>query len=164
MRFRRLRKGRSLGKKGASMIVMLRAFDLVLAAGLIVIMILFWRNAKDDTFMEKSFIARDVGMLLAAAYASPGELTYCYYEVGNFNFDYNIQNSKIVVEDEVGKAKDEIGRVTYRYAEDAKKPLTPLVEKHLDSQPIVAFEITKNDAGVKIVAKRKGDPSDTCQT
>ncbi len=165
MRVGKLRKSRNFGKKGASVIIMLKAFDLVLAAGLIVIMILFWRNAKDDTFMEKSFIAKDVGMLLAAAYASPGELTYCYYEVGNFNFDYNIQNSQIIVEDNVeGKRR----KATYRYAEDEKKPLIPLVEKHLDgqpiAQPIVAFEITKNDAGVKIAAKRKGDPSDTCQT
>ena len=66
MGFGKLRKGRNFGKKGASMIVMLRAFDLVLAAGLIVIMILFWRNAKDSTFMEKTFVARDAGMLPAA--------------------------------------------------------------------------------------------------
>lgn len=162
MGFGRLRKGRNFGKKGASMIIILRAFDLVLAAGLVVIMILLWRNAKDDTFMEKSFVARDVGMLLTAAYASPGELTYCYYDVGNFNFDYNIQNSQIIVE-------DKIGRVTYRYAEAADKPLIPLVEKYVKDQPIaakpiVAFEIMKNSTGVRIAAKRKGDASDTCQT
>lgn len=157
MGFGKLRKARNFGKKGASMIVMLRAFDLVLAAGLIVIMILFWRNTKDDTFMEKTFVARDVGMLLTAAYASPGELTYCYYEVGDFNFDYAIQNSQIIVEDKIGK-------VTYKYAEDATKPLTPLVEKHMERHPIAAFEITKGSSGVRIAAKRKGDYSDTCQT
>ncbi len=157
MRLKNIRKGKNFGKKGASMIAILRAFDLVLAAGIIIIMILFWRNAKDDTFLEKTFVARDVAMLLTTAYASPGELTYCYYGVGNYDFDYTIQDSQIVVEDKIGK-------VNYRYVEDTSKPLSPLIEKNLKEHPIAAFEIIKDSAGVKIVAKRKGDSSETCQT
>ena len=158
MDLRRLRVGRKFGKKGASMVILLRTFDLVLAAGLIIIMIKFWGNTRDDTFLEKNYIARDVAMLITASYASPGELTYCYYEVGDpkFNFNYLLQDSQIFVEDSKGKA-------SYRYAED-KKFTIALNEKYNKEKPVVAFEISKVGKQVKVVAKRKGDASDTCKT
>lgn len=157
MGLRRLRAGRKFGKRGASAIVMLRAFDLLLAAGLIIIMIKFWGDVRDDTFLEKNYIARDVAMLITASHASPGELTYCYYEVGGFKFSYFLQDSQIFVEDSKGKAG-------YRYAEDRNAPIAPLNEKYDKERPVVAFEISKEGEQVRVVAKRKGDASDACKT
>lgn len=157
MGLRRLRAGRKFGKRGASAIVILRAFDLLLAAGLIIIMIKFWGDVRDDTFLEKNYVARDIAMLITTAQASPGELTYCYYEVGGFVFNYVLQDSQIFVEDSKGKA-------SYRYAEDRNAPIAPLNEKYNKEMPFVAFEISKEDKQVRVVAKRRGDASDTCKT
>lgn len=157
MYLRKLRPGRKSGKKGASAVVMLRAFDLLLAAGLIIIMIKFWGDVRDDTFLEKNYIARDVAMLITTAQASPGDLTYCYYEVDGFRFNYALQDSQFFVEDSKGKAG-------YRYAEDRNSPVFPLNEKYDKEKPFVAFEISKESGQVRVIAKRKGDASDTCKT
>ena len=155
----RKKERKKFGKKGASMVVLLRMFDLILAAGLIIIMIKFWGDVRDDTFLEKNYIARDIAMLITTSYASPGELTYCYYEVDDpkFNFNYVLQDSQVFVEDSKGK-------VSYKYAEDKKLPIALLNEKYNKEKPVVAFEISKAGKQVTVVAKRKGDASDTCKT
>lgn len=157
MYLRELRQGRKPGKKGASAIVLLRAFDLLLAAGLIIMMIKFWGDVRDDTFLEKNYLARDIAMLITASHASPGELTYCYYEVSDFMFNYVLQDSQIFVEDSKGKA-------SYRYIEDRNFPIPQLNERYNKEKPVVAFEISKKGGQVRVVAKRKGDASGTCKT
>ena len=141
---------KGVGKKGASTVVLLRAFDLLLAAGIIIIMLNFWKEVKDDTFIEKSYVARDVAMLLGAAYASPGDLTYCYYEVAGLNFNYILKDGQITVEDSKGK-------VNYRYLTDSKKPALVLIALHDQTNPIVALEITKAAGALNIVERRKGE-------
>ncbi len=141
---------KGVGKKGASTVMLLRAFDLILAAGIILVMLNFWKDVKDDTFIEKSYVARDVAMLLGAAYASPGDLTYCYYEVAGLNFNYALKDGQITVDDSKGK-------VNYRYLTPSKGlglTLTALYDK---TKPIVALEITKSTGALNIVERRKGE-------
>ena len=145
------------GKRGASAILILRAFDLVLAAIIIAVLIMFLRNVWDSTFLEKTYIARDLAMLITTTYASPGELTYCYYEDSGFKFNYKIADSKIVVYD----SKD---KVEYIYLDDKTKPVPAVDAPYEQDKPVVVFELTKDSSGVKVVAKRKGEPSDTCKT
>ena len=146
------------GKKGASEVLILKAFDLVLAAITILTMIMFLKNTWDDTFLEKTYMARDLGMLITTAYASPGELDYCYYEDHGYKFSYGVEKSLISVKD--GK-----GEVTYRYIDDVAKPVPALIVPYDKTKPDVAvFEITKDSSGVKVAAKRKGEASDTCKT
>ena len=145
-------------KKGASEVLFLKAFDIGLAAITIIMMILFLRNVWDDTFLEKTYMARDLGMLITTAYASPGELTYCYYEDHGYKFSYNLDGSLISVKD--GK-----GEVNYRYISDVARPVPALTVPYDETKPDVAvFEITKGPTGVGVVAKRKGEASDTCKT
>ena len=146
------------GKKGASEVLILKAFDMVLAAITILTMLMFLKNTWDDTFLEKTYMARDLGMLITTAYASPGELDYCYYEDHGYKFSYGIENSLITI-------KDRKGEVTYSYLDDSARPVPALIVPYDETKPDLAFfEIIKDSSGVKVAAKRKGEASDTCKT
>ncbi|MBI2145018.1 hypothetical protein HYU18_01710 [Candidatus Woesearchaeota archaeon] len=151
-------KARRFGKKGASMVMILRAFDIVIAAGLIVIMVLYLRNVKDDTFLEKTYLARDVGLLITTAYASPGDLRYCYYEVGKTGpeFDYKVENGQVFV-------KDDKGEVKYQFGQEIARPVQAFNEKFVKGKPFAVFEIRKAGGAVSVRPIRAGEASDFCK-
>ena len=146
-------------KRGASSITIIRAFGIAMAAFIIILLVNYWREVKDNTFLEKTYLARDIGLLLTAVYASPGELSYCYYNVAIFaglKFEYEIGNSVVSV-------KDAQNEVTYRYVEDAKQPLAPVKASYVKDKPLKALLIMKENGIVKIIPKREGDDPAPCQ-
>ncbi len=73
-------KKRQMGKQGASSVVtIMAAFGMATAAFVIFLMTQFWMDVRDDTFLEKSYLARDLSLMITTAQAAPGDLTYCYY-------------------------------------------------------------------------------------
>ncbi|MBI2550521.1 hypothetical protein HYV83_05080 [Candidatus Woesearchaeota archaeon] len=161
MKKRKLRK--NIGKKGASTVTIVRAFGIAMAAFIIVVLIQYWRDIKNDTFLEKNYLARDISLLITTAYASPGDLTYCYYGVGNYKgkFDYLIENSKVTVVDS-GLPFIEGGAIYY-YADSKASPVQRVEISGKDSENLAVLQIVKNNNGVKVLHKKVGEDAKPCE-
>lgn len=158
-------------RKGASTITIVRAFGLAMAAFVIVMLLNYWRDVKNDTFLEKNYLARDVALLITAAYASPGELTYCYYLVGNYKgmFDYRVGKSKVEVVDHLkGEPVDSDrpfieGSAMYSYVDDKKNPLPDIKITGKDTESLAVLQIVKDNSGVKVLKKMVGEDAKPCK-
>ncbi len=166
------RKARLSGsRKGASTVTIVRAFGLAMAAFVIVMLVNYWRDVKDDTFLEKNYLARDVALLITTAYASPGELTYCYYLVGNYRgkFDYRVGKSKVDVVDHLkGEPVDSDrpfieGNAMYSYVDDKKNPLPDIKITGKDAESLAVLQVIKDSSGVRLAAKRVGEDAAPCK-
>ena len=161
MKKRKLR--RDIGKRGASTITIVRAFGIAMAAFIIVVLIQYWRDIKNDTFLEKNYMARDIALLITTAYASPGDLTYCYYDVGNYKgkFDYLIENSKVTIVDK-GQPFIEGGAVYY-YADSKSGPVPRVEISGKDAEELAVLQIVKGSSGVKVLKKMVGEDAKPCE-
>lgn len=152
------------GKKGDTTVTIVRAFGLALAAVIIFLLIQYWRDVKDDTFLEKSYLARDIALLISTVYASPGEVTYCYYTVGNFagKFDYKMGKSRVIVVDH-GQPFTE-STTLYKYMEEKAMPLIGIEVKERDAQELAALVIKKAGDSISVEARKKGENAEPCKT
>ena len=55
----------------------------------------------EGTFLEKNYIARDLGMTIEAIYAAPADITY-EYNIGDYDFFFEISRDKVVVKNPDG--------------------------------------------------------------
>lgn len=84
----------------------------LLFVGIIVLgMILFSKGAADGKDIEKNYLARDMGLLLTAIYAAPGDVRYTYY-LQNDEFDIQISKGQVII------SENGLRPITYYYAED----------------------------------------------
>lgn len=157
--------GKVVGKRGASTVIILKTFGLAMAAFVIVTMVVYWNSVRENTFLEKNYLARDIALLLTAASASPGDLAYCYYTVGRYRslgFSYEIGSSRVVVEDSGG------GKASYFYAETLEKGADkPRLSVKGDSEEwkkrgLAVFVVTKTSKGIEIEAKGLGENAAPC--
>ncbi len=158
------RKARLSGsRKGASTVTIVRAFGLAMAAFVIVMLINYWRDIKNDTFLEKNYLARDVALLITAAYASPGELTYCYYLVGNYRgkFDYRVGKLKVEIVDHGRPFVEE--SMMYSYVDDKKSPLPDIEIAGKDAESLAVLQVIKDGSGVRLAAKMVGEDAAPCK-
>ncbi|MBI3036197.1 hypothetical protein HYY73_00350 [Candidatus Woesearchaeota archaeon] len=186
----KLRKG--VGKKGASTVTIVRAFGIAMAAFIIVVLIQYWRDIKNDTFLEKNYLARDISLLITAAYASPGELTYCYYLTPpQFNYCHSLIESPppLTSEEEIAYCANLVGnsnkfdylieksKVTvvdsgqpfveggavYYYADSKASPVQRVEISGKDSEDLVVLQIVKDSNGVKVLHKKVGEDAKPCK-
>lgn len=102
-------------KRGASVLILFRATEIVLL-GVAILCLLMIGFKLGETTYEKNLIARDMALLIDTIYASPGDVEYTYYlrEYGTENkavggekvdypmekgFDFEIKDSKVIVYD-----------------------------------------------------------------
>lgn len=150
------------GTKGATMITIVRAFGIAMAVFIIVVLIQYWRDIKNNTFLEKNYMARDVALLITTAYASPGDLVYCYHDVGKYRgkFDYLIDKSKVTVVDS-GRPFIEGGAVYY-YADSKSSPMLRVEISGKDAENLAVLQIVKDSSGVKVLFKKVGEDAKPC--
>jgi hypothetical protein len=151
---------RSIGKRGFAILFM-RAAGLAVAAFVIIGMISYVRSVSDDTFLEKNYLARDIGLLITTVQASPGDLIYCYRTVGRYKgmFDYEIKESTVIVSDH----KPDGGQASYWYAEDKVDLISEVVVKDRLSEELVLFAVIKDESGVRIIPEKGGEDASPCQ-
>lgn len=97
-------------KRGASVLVLFRAAELILFGLAILCLVLIMFKLKETTY-EKNFIARDMALLIDTIYASPGNLEYIY-DMKGYGFDLEIKNGYVYVFDSGYKNPQ-----SYRFAE-----------------------------------------------
>jgi hypothetical protein len=155
-----MKKRVSKGKKGAVNISWAKAAGVLLAGIVIFAMINFLANLQDNTFLEKNFVARDLGMMITTVQGSPGDVVYCYDVVGKYNdkFNYEIGNSRVAVIDQ----KNENVRAVHWYLEDKDDLIQEVSIKDEDAKVLRLIMIVKDENGVRIIPKKEGEDASPC--
>lgn len=97
-------------KRGAAVLVMFQAAELVLLGIAILCLVLIMFKLSETSY-EKNFMARDLALLIDTIYASPGELEYTY-DMKGYKFDLEIKDGYVNVYDSGFKSPQ-----SYRFAE-----------------------------------------------
>lgn len=97
-------------KRGAAVLVMFQAAELVLLGIAILCLVLIMFKLSETSY-EKNFMARDLALLIDTIYASPGELEYTY-DMKGYKFDLEIKDGHVNVYDSGFKSPQ-----SYRFAE-----------------------------------------------
>jgi hypothetical protein len=95
--------------------------QVIIAVTIFLILQAYISSVAKDTLFEKSYLSKDIALLIESIYTSPGEVTYTYAhrkaELDRFQFEFDEQ--KVSVR-ETG-VEEEI-TVEYPYAEDLNFP------------------------------------------
>jgi hypothetical protein len=108
------------GKRGSETILYFRIICIVLAVGLFIVILSFVIDAAKDTLIKKTYMAKDIALLVTAIYASPGDVTFNYPLSGAFTI--KIAGGEVSV-------KDVKGELIYWYSRPANMADITIYEK-----------------------------------
>jgi hypothetical protein len=89
------------GKRGSETILYFRIICVVLAVGLFIVILSFVIDAAKDTLIKKTYMSKDMALLITTVYASPGNVVYYYPLSGAFTI--KISGSQVSVSDTRGE-------------------------------------------------------------
>ena len=69
-----------LGKRGITATLLWTIIALVLIALIAATFMLFIKDVKENTYFQKTYVAKDLALLLNKIQASPGEVQYHYFQ------------------------------------------------------------------------------------
>lgn len=119
--------------------------QVIIAVAIYLILQSYIDSVAKDTLFEKSYLSKDIALMINTIYASPGELSYTYAndkaELNKFEFNFGDQKVRIK-EAKSDKKLD----VEYPYGEDLK---TPFSAQRISNSNKLVFSKTKNTLEVK---------------
>ncbi len=91
------------GKKAQFQEPLLIIAHLILIIIIFLGLMLFVKDAADDTLMEKTYYAKDLSLLMTTISAAPGNLEYHYEIPKNTNLVMKTKENSLEVEDAIKK-------------------------------------------------------------
>jgi len=122
-------------------------FELVLVVIVAFALFNFVKSIEKDTLFQKTYLARDVALVVNTLYAAPGDVSYTYVENGHDN-TYNIDFAENTVS--VSSAEDKDGSVVPFYHFDEDKNLKFIYNFVENNKGIVSADFSKSQDRINV--------------
>jgi N-acetylmuramoyl-L-alanine amidase len=112
------------GKRGTGDVshhAYLVVFELILVASVFLALMGYVKSLEENTLFEKSYLSKDLALLMNTIYASPSQVSYVYsakFDLSRFNFVF--QDSAVTVYEVFGSASNSFGSADSRNIKGAK--------------------------------------------
>lgn len=139
---------RSIKGKRATVQLYMNFFELILAAIILVTFFLFVKGIRENTTLEKNYLARDIALTIDAVYAAPGEISAAY-PTDELKDDANMNKYIVELKDNLVRVREPAEQISkiYWFADNSQTVIDESFR--LKSQLV----ITKQDNAIDIRAR-----------